>query len=143
MSHGIQATWNSLEPPSESISLVTEGVVLPGNTYREDSFKGKDVAIVSLEPSCLNTHTHSPAKQGPVPNDDNPAITTSSFLLLFQVPMNATITSTELRIYDDSHQTSLNGVTTIHVFAMTATMTATMTQVLQQEVQQQKHHNFS
>jgi hypothetical protein len=51
--------------PLLSISLVTGGVVLPGNTYGEDSAEGKDVAIViaslthyPLEPSCLNTHTH-------------------------------------------------------------------------------------
>jgi hypothetical protein len=67
-SHRIQATWNLLEPPSESISLVIGGVVLPGNTYGEDSARGKDVAIViatlthyPLEPSCINTHTHTPA----------------------------------------------------------------------------------
>jgi hypothetical protein len=66
MSHGVQATWNPLEPPSGSISLVTGGVVLPGNTYGEDSAGGKGVAIViaslthyPLEPSCLNTHTHT------------------------------------------------------------------------------------
>ncbi len=45
-SHGIQAMWNQLELHSESISLVTGGVVLPGDTYGEDSFGGKDVAIV-------------------------------------------------------------------------------------------------
>jgi hypothetical protein len=45
---------------------MTGGVVLPGNTYGEDSFRGIDVAIViaslthyPLEPSCLNTHTHT------------------------------------------------------------------------------------
>ncbi len=66
MSHGIQDTWNLLEPPSESISLVTGGVVLLGNTYGEDSFGGQELAIgiasftthYPLEPSCLNTHTH-------------------------------------------------------------------------------------
>jgi hypothetical protein len=66
MSHRIQATWNPLEPLSESISLVTGGAVLLGNTHGEDSFGRKDVAIViasltqhyPLEPSCLNTHTH-------------------------------------------------------------------------------------
>jgi hypothetical protein len=65
MSHRILAMWNPLEPPSESISLVTGGVVLTGNTYGEDFFGEKDVAIViasltqhyPLEPSCLNTHT--------------------------------------------------------------------------------------
>jgi hypothetical protein len=35
-----------LELPSESISLVTGGVVLPGNTHGEDSARGKDVVIV-------------------------------------------------------------------------------------------------
>jgi hypothetical protein len=70
MSQGIQATWNLSEPPSESIFLITGGVVLQGNTYGEDSFRGKDVAIViasltqhyRLEPSCLNTHTHLSSK---------------------------------------------------------------------------------
>jgi hypothetical protein len=56
--------WISLEPHSESISLVTRGVVLPGNTYGEDSIEGKDVAIVvtSLTHYPLGTmlpqHTH-------------------------------------------------------------------------------------
>jgi hypothetical protein len=47
----------------------------------------------------------------------------------YQVPINATSTSTRLMIYNDSHQTSLNDVTTVHVSTITATMTATMTQV--------------
>jgi hypothetical protein len=70
-SHGIQATWNLLEPPSESISLVTGGVVLLGNTYGEDSFGGQELVIgvtsftkhYPLEPSSLNTHTHTYLQQ--------------------------------------------------------------------------------
>ncbi len=45
---------------------MTGGVVLPGNTYWEDSFRGQELAIgiasftkhYPLELSCLNTHTH-------------------------------------------------------------------------------------
>jgi hypothetical protein len=57
-----------LEPHSDSISLVTGGVVLLGNTYEEDSARGRDVAIFiasltqhyPLELSCLtHTHTHT------------------------------------------------------------------------------------
>jgi hypothetical protein len=47
----------------------------------------------------------------------------------FHVPMNATNTATGLRIYYDSHQTSLNDVTIAHVSTTTATTTATMTNV--------------
>jgi hypothetical protein len=38
--------WNPLEPHSESISLVTGGVVILGDTYGEDYFRRKDVAII-------------------------------------------------------------------------------------------------
>ncbi len=51
---------------------MTGGVVLPGNTYGEDSFEGQELAIGiasftthhPLEPSCLNTHTLTKAAEG-------------------------------------------------------------------------------
>ncbi len=54
-----------------TLVLVTGGVVLPCNTYGEDFAGGRDIAIViasltqhyPLEPSCLNTHTHSRRNQ--------------------------------------------------------------------------------
>jgi hypothetical protein len=64
----------------------------------------------------------SPAKQGPVPNDD-------SALTILQICIPTTTSSTGLQA-SNNHHSSLNDVTAPQVFsATTATMTTTMTQV--------------
>jgi hypothetical protein len=72
----------------------------------------------------LSVPNDSPAKQGHVPNDDNPAIATSSFLQLLHVPTIATFIWHQAFDNSLSHHMTMNITNTTSVSALNGLLTS-------------------